>query len=307
MLRNPLQAQDHVLAERKRREKLNRHFISLSAIIPNLTKMDKASVLEDASKYIKELQDRVKELEESPSIKRNHVHESVISVKRSRLSASDDEYYSSNDTNSEESTAPYMTSPEIEVRMSGSSVLVSIKCQNNISSFTKALDHMEKLGLSIISCSSMPFAKTNLLIGITAQVGGQVRPPRGRRPCRPAGGAGRPRGRGRRCAAGGGAPAAAVTRRRARRPYLLSFRDSKPKSRDPSSFLDLACLAAIKGSTHAQESTSGTRIMFLGRRGRRREKVEPFLGSAIIPNLTKIEDDFCMTTTELVKSLQLAL
>ena len=39
VLRNPLQAQDHVLAERKRREKLNRHFISLSAIIPNLTKV----------------------------------------------------------------------------------------------------------------------------------------------------------------------------------------------------------------------------------------------------------------------------
>lgn len=132
--------------------------------------MDKASVLEDASKYIKELQDRVKELEGSPSTKRKHVEESVISVKRSRLSGSDDEYYSSNDTNSEESTAPYKTSPEIEVRMSGSSVLVSIKCQNNISSLTKALDHMEKRGLSIISCSSMPFAKTTLLIGITAQV-----------------------------------------------------------------------------------------------------------------------------------------
>nr|GEZ53348.1 transcription factor bHLH18-like [Tanacetum cinerariifolium] len=70
---------------------------------------------------------------------------------------------------SDDSTTPYNTSPDIEVRMSGSNVLVSIKCQNNISSLKKAIDHMEKLGLSIISCSSMPFAKTTLLIGITAQ------------------------------------------------------------------------------------------------------------------------------------------
>nr|KAJ0208534.1 hypothetical protein LSAT_V11C500244540 [Lactuca sativa] len=57
--RNPIQAQDH----RKRREKLNQNFISLSSLIPTLNKMDKASVLEDAPIYIKELQDRVKELE----------------------------------------------------------------------------------------------------------------------------------------------------------------------------------------------------------------------------------------------------
>ena len=37
--RNTFQAQDHVFAERKRREKLNRHFISLSALLPNLKKV----------------------------------------------------------------------------------------------------------------------------------------------------------------------------------------------------------------------------------------------------------------------------
>lgn len=38
-LRNPIQAQDHVLAERKRREKLNRNFITLSNVLPNLKKV----------------------------------------------------------------------------------------------------------------------------------------------------------------------------------------------------------------------------------------------------------------------------
>lgn len=38
-IRSPLQAQDHVLAERKRRQKLTQHFISLSALIPGLKKV----------------------------------------------------------------------------------------------------------------------------------------------------------------------------------------------------------------------------------------------------------------------------
>ncbi|CAH1421291.1 unnamed protein product [Lactuca virosa] len=170
MPRNPIQAQDHVLAERKRREKLNRHFISLSSLIPKLKKMDKASVLEDASTYIKELQDRVKELEELSGTKRKNVQESVISIRRSRVSTSDDEYYSSDETNSEDNTHLCKLSPEIEVRMSGSSVLVKIQSQKNFSTLMKALTQMQKLGLSIISSSAMPFAKTTLLINIVAQI-----------------------------------------------------------------------------------------------------------------------------------------
>lgn len=37
--RNPTQAQDHVIAERKRREKLSQRFIALSAIVPGLKKV----------------------------------------------------------------------------------------------------------------------------------------------------------------------------------------------------------------------------------------------------------------------------
>ncbi|KAJ4901452.1 hypothetical protein Rs2_15403 [Raphanus sativus] len=46
---------NHVEAERLRREKLNQRFYALRAVVPNVSKMDKGSLLEDTVTYIKEL------------------------------------------------------------------------------------------------------------------------------------------------------------------------------------------------------------------------------------------------------------
>ncbi|CAI0400702.1 unnamed protein product [Linum tenue] len=54
---------NHVMAERRRREKLNERFIVLRSLVPFVTKMDKASILGDTIEYLKQLRSKIQELE----------------------------------------------------------------------------------------------------------------------------------------------------------------------------------------------------------------------------------------------------
>ncbi|OMP08684.1 hypothetical protein COLO4_06221 [Corchorus olitorius] len=54
---------NHVEAERQRREKLNHRFYALRAVVPNVSRMDKASLLSDAVSYINELKAKIEDLE----------------------------------------------------------------------------------------------------------------------------------------------------------------------------------------------------------------------------------------------------
>ncbi|KAK7251438.1 hypothetical protein RIF29_34632 [Crotalaria pallida] len=54
---------NHVEAERQRREKLNQRFYALRAVVPNVSKMDKASLLGDAISHINDLKSKVQRVE----------------------------------------------------------------------------------------------------------------------------------------------------------------------------------------------------------------------------------------------------
>lgn len=62
---------NHVEAERQRREKLNQRFYALRAVVPNISKMDKASLLGDAITYITDLQTKIRVLETEKEITKN--------------------------------------------------------------------------------------------------------------------------------------------------------------------------------------------------------------------------------------------
>lgn len=187
--------QDHIIAERKRREKISQRLIALSAIIPGLKKvqastllisfhlidillfwsltdiqrdhsdqMDKASVLGDAIKYLKQLQERVKTLEEEI---RKKTTETVVLVKKSQLFVDEDNSSSEENFSGVPSDEPL---PEIEVRFSDRSVLIRIHCERRKGMVEKLVAEVEGLHLTVTNSSVMIFGGSALDVSIIAQV-----------------------------------------------------------------------------------------------------------------------------------------
>lgn len=122
--------------------------------------MDKNSVLGDAIKYLKHLQERVHSLEEQ-SAKQNL--ESVI-VKRSRLQMEDEG--SSYESNS--SCEQHL--PEIEARVCNNHIHLSIHSKKHKGVLSKILCEVEKLNLTVIYTNVTPFGNFAFDINIITEV-----------------------------------------------------------------------------------------------------------------------------------------
>ncbi|TKW24526.1 hypothetical protein SEVIR_3G056400v4 [Setaria viridis] len=162
-------APDHIVAERKRREKINKRLIELSTVIPGLKKMDKATILSDAAKYVKELQQRLKALEEAAARRSN---ETVVLLKKPRNAAvaAPDENGSPSSTTSASSGPPKPALPEIQAWFSEKSAMVRVHCVSGKGVAVTVLAEVEELGLSIVHANVMPFSACTMIITITAKV-----------------------------------------------------------------------------------------------------------------------------------------
>lgn len=164
--RSPVDAKEHVISERKRRERMGQLLISLSALIPNLKKVDRASIIEGAANYVKQLQERVETLEEQVAKK---TVESAIYVKKTQIYV-DEESSSSDDQNIKQEESL----PEIEARVSERDVLITIHCEKNMGSLVSILNEVEKLNLLVISSNVVPFGRATLHVTISAQMKDEI-------------------------------------------------------------------------------------------------------------------------------------
>lgn len=161
-------SQDHIMAERKRRERLSQRFIALSALIPGLKKMDKASVLDDAIKYVKKLREKLNMLEQQTP---KDTVQSVVYVNKSPLSSEDGKTSSAaNSSKASVDDRLGLLTPEIEARIVGRNVLVRIHCQKKKGLLVKCLSEIEKLQLTVVNASILSFSETALDLTLSAQM-----------------------------------------------------------------------------------------------------------------------------------------
>uniref|UniRef100_A0ACD6A3U6 Uncharacterized protein n=1 Tax=Avena sativa TaxID=4498 RepID=A0ACD6A3U6_AVESA len=164
-------ARYHIMAERKRREKINQRFIELSTLIPGLKKMDKATILSEATQHLKQLQEKVKALELEAAAAAggsNSVVGTVVLVKKPCYGAAGDDHGSPSSASS--GSSPTLPS-EIEVRCSEKGVMmVRILCDDAKGVVVRVLSELEEgLHLSITHANVTPFTASTIIITITTK------------------------------------------------------------------------------------------------------------------------------------------
>lgn len=126
--------------------------------------MDKASVLSDAIKYLKQLQDKVMNLEDQLA-KRSI--ESAVLVRKTQLCVEDDD--NDGDFKDDRRRRSGYLPPKIEARVCDKSILIKIHCENRKGMLVLALSEIEKLHLSVVNTSVIPFPGNSLDITIASQ------------------------------------------------------------------------------------------------------------------------------------------
>ncbi|KAL5231567.1 hypothetical protein ABZP36_030343 [Zizania latifolia] len=135
---------NHVEAERQRREKLNQRFYALRAVVPNVSKMDKASLLGDAISYINELRGKLTTLESD----KDTLHSQIEALKKERdarppaLSAGH-----SGDVGAR------CHAVEIEVKILGLEAMIRVQCHKRNHPAARLMTALRELDLDVYHAS----------------------------------------------------------------------------------------------------------------------------------------------------------
>ncbi|XP_009766909.1 transcription factor bHLH14 [Nicotiana sylvestris] len=132
-------ALNHVEAERQRREKLNHRFYALRSVVPNVSRMDKASLLSDAVSYINQLKTKVDELE-------SQLIDHSNSNKKQKSNESGENQ--STNTSVDQELRPNSSS-EVEVKIVGPDAMIRVQSENVNHPSAKLMSALRHLQLQV--------------------------------------------------------------------------------------------------------------------------------------------------------------
>ncbi|KAK1684562.1 hypothetical protein QYE76_045410 [Lolium multiflorum] len=144
----------HVMSERRRREKLNEMFLILKSLVPSIHKVDKASILAETIAYLKELEQRVEELESSGrpiKVTTGLRRHAVLGKKVSASAGSKRKAWELGDLPKEKEDGP---SNVVNVTVMGKEVLLEVQCLWKELLMTRVFDALKALGLDVLSVQS---------------------------------------------------------------------------------------------------------------------------------------------------------
>ncbi|RWW60092.1 hypothetical protein BHE74_00032929 [Ensete ventricosum] len=126
----------HVEAERQRREKLNNRFYALRSVVPNVSRMDKASLLADAVTYIQDLKAKVESLEAETKMAKKEP-------------AADQAATSNTNAASATTSSPATVAIEMEVKLLGKDALIRVQSEDQNHPPARLMCALRDLELSV--------------------------------------------------------------------------------------------------------------------------------------------------------------
>ncbi|KAM0996329.1 hypothetical protein ACFX2I_006319 [Malus domestica] len=150
---------NHVEAEKQRRDKLNQRFCLLRSVVPNVSKMDRSSLLADAVAYINQLKGKVDELE--AKIYAQPTQKTLLASSQSTSSITDQNHQCSTNNNNNNTLKNNNNDNvrgagvlELDVKIVRSNqAMIRVQCPDQDYPYARLMNALKGLGLQVYHAS----------------------------------------------------------------------------------------------------------------------------------------------------------